>query len=142
MGIWCHAGKTSEGGTPELRSWELALAFAARDALRSGYIYPAESRRQAPVWNLVQSSERLAGRRPGASATAARVRYKCWTGCERRSTTRQVNYPVGSVATRLHALRAANCPCRDTLRLSLQRARVQTPAQPHPVDDNPYCWLA
>ncbi|MCC7377379.1 MAG: DUF4158 domain-containing protein [Verrucomicrobiales bacterium] len=65
-GIWCHAVKTSDGGTPDLRSWELALAFAVRDALRSGDIYLAESRHHVSFWNLVQSSEQWAERRAGA----------------------------------------------------------------------------
>jgi len=65
-GIWCQAVKTSEGNAPDLRSWELALAFAIRDALRSGDLYLAESRHHVSFWNLVQSSEQWAERRASA----------------------------------------------------------------------------
>jgi TnpA family transposase len=65
-GIWCQAVLPRDGNAPDLRSWELALAFAIRDALRSGDLYLAESRHHVSFWNLVQTSEQWAERRASA----------------------------------------------------------------------------
>lgn len=52
-GIW----KRALAGGVDVRTWELALAFAMRDALRSGDLYLAESRHHISFWNLVQGPE-------------------------------------------------------------------------------------
>jgi len=50
----------------DVRSWELALAFAIRDALRSGDLYLADSRHHVSFWNLVQGPEQWAAARARA----------------------------------------------------------------------------
>jgi len=55
-GIWRAAVSTEDGGR-DRRLWELALAFAMRDALRSGDLYLAESRNHVSFWNLVHSTD-------------------------------------------------------------------------------------
>lgn len=46
--------------------WELALAFALRDALRSGDVYIEESRHHVSFWNLVHGPERWERERAAA----------------------------------------------------------------------------
>lgn len=48
------------------RVWELALAFALRDALRSGDVYLEESRHHVSFWNLVHGAERWERERAAA----------------------------------------------------------------------------
>jgi TnpA family transposase len=62
-GFWRHALSAGDVTAPDLRTWELALAFAVRDALRSGDLYLAESRHHISFWNLVQGSEKWAAQR-------------------------------------------------------------------------------
>lgn len=50
----------------DLRTWDLALAFTVRDALRSGDLYLAESRHHVSFWNLVQGPEQWAAARARA----------------------------------------------------------------------------
>lgn len=64
-GFWHHA---LAGGDGDVRTWELALAFSVRDALRSGDLYLAESRHHVSFWNLVQGSEEWAAQRETAYA--------------------------------------------------------------------------
>jgi TnpA family transposase len=45
-------------GTLHRRVWEIALAQAVRDALRSGDLYLPESRRHVSFWNLVYDEQR------------------------------------------------------------------------------------
>ena len=47
-----------EKGKVERRVWEIALAFAIRDALRAGNLFLAESREHASFWNLVYDERR------------------------------------------------------------------------------------
>jgi TnpA family transposase len=47
-----------ESGQLDRRVWELALAFAVRDALRAGDLYLAESRHHVSFWNLVYDDRR------------------------------------------------------------------------------------
>jgi TnpA family transposase len=54
------------GVAPDPRAWELALAFAVRDALRSGDLYLADSRHHVSFWNLVQSTEQWTAQRAQA----------------------------------------------------------------------------
>lgn len=44
------------GGVPDLRTWDLALADALRESLRSGDLYLAESRHHQSFWSLVQGT--------------------------------------------------------------------------------------
>jgi TnpA family transposase len=44
-------------GQRDRRLWELALAFAMRDALRSGDLYLAESRNHISFWNLIHNAD-------------------------------------------------------------------------------------
>jgi TnpA family transposase len=53
-------------GRRDRRVWELALAFAVRDALRSGDLYLEESRHHVSFWNLVHSAERWERERDAA----------------------------------------------------------------------------
>jgi len=46
--------------------WEIALAFAVRDALRSGDLYLSESRHHVSFWNLVYDANRWTEERPQA----------------------------------------------------------------------------
>jgi len=67
-GMWRRAITAGEGHAPDQRTWELALAFAVRDALRSGDLYLAESRHHVSFWNLVQSTEQWTAQRTQAYA--------------------------------------------------------------------------
>lgn len=51
---------------PDRRLWELALAFAIRDALRSGDLYLAESRHHVSFWNLVYGTDQWSTKREHA----------------------------------------------------------------------------
>lgn len=48
------------GSRPRRALWEIALAFAMRDALRSGDLFLAASRRHVSFWNLVTGERRWA----------------------------------------------------------------------------------
>ncbi len=50
----------------DLRVWELALAFAVNEALRSGDLYLPESRQHVSFWNLVYGADRWKERREEA----------------------------------------------------------------------------
>jgi len=50
------------------RVWEIAIAFALRDALRSGDVYLEESRHHVSFWNLVHDADRWERERPTAYA--------------------------------------------------------------------------
>ena len=49
---WRAAAKREKGAT-DRHLWEIALALAVRDALRSGDLYLPESRRHVSFWNLL-----------------------------------------------------------------------------------------
>ena len=51
---------------PDRKLWELALAFAVRDALRSGDLYLAESRHHISFWNLVYATDQWSAKREHA----------------------------------------------------------------------------
>lgn len=55
-------------GRPDRRLWEIALAFAFRDALRAGDLYLPESRHHVSFWNLVYDERRWEEERPRAYA--------------------------------------------------------------------------
>ena len=55
-----------EKGRPNMRTWELALAYAIREALRSGDLFLADSRHHVSFWNLVKDSKAWAEDRPKA----------------------------------------------------------------------------
>ncbi|MBA2764510.1 MAG: Tn3 family transposase [Thermoleophilaceae bacterium] len=46
-----------DSGRPDRRLWEIALAFAVRDRLRSGDLFLAESRHHVSFWNLVYAAD-------------------------------------------------------------------------------------
>jgi TnpA family transposase len=56
-GAWRRA-LWQESGQLDGRGWELALAFAVRDALRAGDLDPADSRHHVSFWNLVYDETR------------------------------------------------------------------------------------
>jgi TnpA family transposase len=56
------------GERPRRALWEIALAFAIRDALRSGNLFLAASRRHVSFWNLVMGERRWAEVRRDAYA--------------------------------------------------------------------------
>ncbi len=85
----------------DMRVWELALAFAVSEALRSGDLYLPESRQHVSFWNLVYGADKWKDRREvayvelqlppptqrGAGHAAGRVRSGCarargWPGQE------------------------------------------------------------
>jgi TnpA family transposase len=54
------------GAAGDRRRWELALAFAIRDTLRSGDLYLAESRHHVSFWNLIHDAARWESKRKEA----------------------------------------------------------------------------
>jgi TnpA family transposase len=56
------------GARPRRALWEIALAFAIRDALRSGDLFLAASRRHVSFWNLVMGARQWAEVRQDAYA--------------------------------------------------------------------------
>lgn len=56
----------NEQGRLDRRVWEIALAFALRDALRAGDVYLAESRHHVSFWNLIFDETRWHEQRPQA----------------------------------------------------------------------------
>jgi len=50
----------------DMRVWELALAFAVSEALRSGDLYLPESRQHVSFWNLVYGADKWKDRREAA----------------------------------------------------------------------------
>jgi hypothetical protein len=60
-----------DNGTRSRRVWEIALAQAVRDALRSGDLYLAESRRHVSFWHLVYEEQRWDQERGRAYAQLA-----------------------------------------------------------------------
>ena len=67
-----------DNGTRSRRVWEIALAQAVRDALRSGDLYLAESRRHVSFWHLVyeepRGSRNAAGPMPNSPSRPAKPR--------------------------------------------------------------------
>lgn len=49
---------SAEPGRLDRRVWEIALAFAVRDALRAGDLYLADSRHHVSFWNLIYDESR------------------------------------------------------------------------------------
>jgi hypothetical protein len=58
-GGWRRALVLKDGGI-DRPLWEIALAFAVRDALRSGDLYLPESRHHVSFWHLVYDADRWA----------------------------------------------------------------------------------
>jgi len=56
------------GSRPRRALWEIALAFAVRDALRSGDLFLAASRRHVSFWNLVMGERQWAEAKKDAYA--------------------------------------------------------------------------
>lgn len=56
------------GCAPDRRLWEIALAFAVRDALRSGDVYLPDSRRHVSFWNLCYGQGQWTEQRTSAYA--------------------------------------------------------------------------
>ena len=60
-------GALADGeGQLDRRLWEIALAFAVRDALRSGDLYLAESRHHVSFWNLIYNADQWKEKRTRA----------------------------------------------------------------------------
>jgi TnpA family transposase len=68
-GSWRKA--LTQKGMIDRQLWETALAFAMRDALRSGGLYLAHSRQHVSFWNLVYDQERWEQEREHAYAQLA-----------------------------------------------------------------------
>jgi TnpA family transposase len=66
-----RAAARREDGAPDRRLWEIALALAVRDALRSGDLYLPESRRHVSFWNLLTEERQWAEQRAAAYAALA-----------------------------------------------------------------------
>lgn len=64
----CRVALLDGRDRPDRRLWELALAFAVRDALRSGDLYLAESRHHVSFWNLVYATDQWSAKREHAYA--------------------------------------------------------------------------
>ena len=67
---WCPVLRRDDG-TIDRRIWEMALALAIRDALRSGDLYLPESRRHVSFWNLLSDERQWAEGREQAYAALA-----------------------------------------------------------------------
>lgn len=65
---WRKATVGFTGERPRRALWEIALAFAIRDALRSGDLFIATSRRHVSFWNLVMGEREWADTRQDAYA--------------------------------------------------------------------------
>jgi TnpA family transposase len=66
--VWRRA-RWQESGQLDRRVWELALAFAVRDALRAGDLYLADSRHHISFWNLIYDETRWQEERPQTYVT-------------------------------------------------------------------------
>jgi len=91
---------------PDRRMWELALAFAVRDALRSGDLYLAESRHHVSFWNLVYGEDQWSrqGRSSGVSAAAAGAGWRALTALGTRR-------PAECEAANVWATSGQTSPC-------------------------------
>jgi TnpA family transposase len=67
---WRSASKRDDG-TTDRSLWEIALALAVRDALRSGDLYLPESRRHVSFWNLLTDERQWAEQRAAAYVALA-----------------------------------------------------------------------
>ena len=67
---WRSASKRDDG-TIDRPLWEIALALAVRDALRSGDLYLPESRRHVSFWNLLTEEGQWTEQRESAYAALA-----------------------------------------------------------------------
>jgi TnpA family transposase len=67
---WRAASKRDDG-TPDRCLWEIALALAVRDALRSGDLFLPESRRHVSFWNLLTDERQWTEQREAAYAALA-----------------------------------------------------------------------
>ncbi len=67
---WRSASKRDDG-TIDRSLWEIALALAVRDALRSGDLYLPESRRHVSFWNLLTDECQWTEQRESAYAALA-----------------------------------------------------------------------
>ena len=65
VGAW-RATLAAGGSRCDRRLWELALAFAMRDALRSGDLYLPESRHHVSFWNLIHRAAEWEQKRAAA----------------------------------------------------------------------------
>jgi hypothetical protein len=61
-----------DDGTIDRSLWEIALALAVRDALRSGNLYLPEIRRHISFWNLLTDEGQWTEQRESAYAALAR----------------------------------------------------------------------
>lgn len=95
--VACPAGQR-----PRRALWEIALAFAVRDALRSGDLFLAASRRHVAFWNLVMSEQQWAEAkgdayarlpvppRPDEALGALRARFDEAAGAAARGLSRNL----------------------------------------------------
>ncbi|HTP51679.1 MAG TPA: Tn3 family transposase [Anaeromyxobacteraceae bacterium] len=67
-GAW-RAALAGGDGRRDWRLWEIALAFGARDALRSGDLYLAESRHHVSFWDLLHRPAEWEEKRTSAYST-------------------------------------------------------------------------
>lgn len=67
---WLKALRKSDGSI-DRRVWEMALAVAIRDALRSGDLHLARSRKHVSFWNLVYNESKWEEQKPKAYASLA-----------------------------------------------------------------------
>jgi len=58
-------------GSVDRRVWDIALSIAVRDALRSGNLYLARSRKHVSFWNLVYNESKWEEQKPKAYAALA-----------------------------------------------------------------------
>jgi hypothetical protein len=104
----CPAGRR-----PRRVPWEVALAFAVRDAPRSGNLFLAASRRHVSFWNLLVGEERWEEAkqdaharlpvppRPDEALAALRARFDEATGAAARGLPRSLSARVQGGELRL-----------------------------------------
>jgi TnpA family transposase len=129
-------------GKVDRRLWEIALAFAVRDALRAGNLYLAHSREHVSFWNLVYDSRRWQDSRSEAyDRLALPAEPKAFLGPIVASLDRVARAAARGLSTnafaevrdgklRLKQLDALPIPrsvrlLRATLKASLPRVRIE-----------------
>ena len=92
-GFWKAHVPSDPEATPDLRTYDLALADAVREALRSGDLYLTDSLHHQSFWNLVQSEEEW-----GEKRDQAYVDMKLPTEADRAIESLRTAYDAAAVA--------------------------------------------
>lgn len=96
-GAWRKTLYTEASGIHR-KTWEIALALALRDALRSGDVYLPDSRKHVSFWNLCYDDPAWNQKRPAAYH---QMDLSMDAGAAMRKLTREFNETAGNTATNL-----------------------------------------